>query len=93
MTSQLRSTRPASPFCIKRWTRVRLAKDDSADGRRALADSCDAYFEPVTVFLHCELRDADGMVSALKWGSATSDQCVSQCAGIWGCKNSQTEDR
>jgi RNA polymerase sigma-70 factor (ECF subfamily) len=38
---------------------VCLAKADSEDGRRALADLCDAYYEPVIAFLRCELRDAD----------------------------------
>lgn len=35
------------------------AQSDSEDGRRALADLCDAYYEPVLAFLRCELRDAD----------------------------------
>jgi DNA-directed RNA polymerase specialized sigma24 family protein len=46
-------------FHTTRWTRVRLAKADSEDGRKALADLCDAYYEPVVAFLRCELRDAD----------------------------------
>ena len=53
---------PASPshaFLTTRWTRVCLAKADSEDGRRALADLCDAYYEPVVTFLRCTLRDAD----------------------------------
>src|SRR5215213_711999 len=56
------SSRPAHPpgaFHTTRWTRVCLAKADSEDGRRALADLCDAYYEPVVAFLRCELRDAD----------------------------------
>jgi RNA polymerase sigma-70 factor (ECF subfamily) len=36
-----------------------LAKADSDDGRQALADLCDAYYQPVVAFLRCELRDAD----------------------------------
>lgn len=36
-----------------------LAKADSEDGRRALAELCEAYYEPVVAFLRCELRDAD----------------------------------
>lgn len=35
------------------------AQSDSEDGRKALADLCDAYYEPVIAFLRCELRDAD----------------------------------
>ncbi|MDP1586533.1 MAG: sigma-70 family RNA polymerase sigma factor [Prosthecobacter sp.] len=49
---------PAS-FHTTRWTQVRSAKANSEDGRRALADLCDAYYEPVLAFLCCELRDAD----------------------------------
>lgn len=36
-----------------------LAKADSEDGRRALADLCDAYYEPVIAYLKSVLRDAD----------------------------------
>ena len=42
-----------------RWTRVSLARSDSDDGRKALAELCEAYYEPVVTFLRCELRDAD----------------------------------
>lgn len=35
------------------------AKSDSEDGRRALADLCDAYYEPVLAYLRCEVRDGD----------------------------------
>jgi len=38
---------------------VSRAKTDSPEGRRALAELCNAYYEPVTTFLRCELRDAD----------------------------------
>jgi DNA-directed RNA polymerase specialized sigma24 family protein len=48
----------AESFLTTRWTRVCLAKEASEDGRRALADLCAAYYEPVVVFLRCELRDA-----------------------------------
>ena len=46
-------------FHTTRWTRVCEAKADSDDGRKALADLCDAYYEPVLAFLRCELRNAD----------------------------------
>lgn len=50
----------ASPaFCTTRWTRVCLAKADSEDGRRALGELCEAYYEPVLAFLKCELREVD----------------------------------
>lgn len=46
-------------FHTTRWTRVCQAKADSDDGRNALADLCDAYYEPVLAFMRCELRNAD----------------------------------
>lgn len=49
----------AAPFHTTRWTRVCLAKADSDDGRRALADLCDAYYEPVVAYLRGVFRDAD----------------------------------
>lgn len=49
----------AAPFLTTRWTRVCLAKADSDDGRRALADLCDAYYEPVVAYLRSVLRGAD----------------------------------
>ncbi|MCP5559548.1 MAG: sigma-70 family RNA polymerase sigma factor [Verrucomicrobiaceae bacterium] len=49
----------AAPFLTTRWTRVCLAKADSEDGRKALADLCDAYYEPVVTYLRGVCRDAD----------------------------------
>ena len=49
----------AAPFHTTRWTRVCAAKADSEDGRRALADLCDAYYEPVVAYLRGVFRDAD----------------------------------
>ena len=46
-------------FRTTRWTQVSRAKADSPEGRRALAELCDAYYEPVAAFLRCELREAD----------------------------------
>ena len=37
----------SQPFLTTRWTRVCLAKEASEDGRRALAELCEAYYEPV----------------------------------------------
>jgi len=51
--------RPQGSFHTTHWTHVRQAKADSHEGRRALADLCDVYYEPVVAFLNCELRDAD----------------------------------
>jgi DNA-directed RNA polymerase specialized sigma24 family protein len=50
---------PGEDFRTTRWTQVSRAKADSPEGRRALADLCNAYYEPVIAFLRCELRDAD----------------------------------
>ena len=46
-------------FRTTRWTQVSRAKADSEEGRQALADLCKGYYEPVVVFLRCELRNAD----------------------------------
>lgn len=59
MTTAPPPTRHAAPFHTTRWTRVCLAKADSEDGRRALADLCDAYYEPVVAYLRSVFRDAD----------------------------------
>lgn len=55
------STPVAEPaaFLTTRWTRVCEAKANSEDGRKALAELCAAYYEPVVAFLRCELRDAE----------------------------------
>ena len=49
----------AAPFHTTRWTRVCLAKADSEDGRRALAELCDHYYEPVVAYLSSVFRDGD----------------------------------
>ena len=49
----------ASAFHTTRWTRVCLAKADSDEGRGALAELCEAYYEPVVAYLRGALRDAD----------------------------------
>ena len=40
-----------------RWTQVSRSQADSPEGRRALADLCAAYYEPVLTFLRCQLRE------------------------------------
>jgi DNA-directed RNA polymerase specialized sigma24 family protein len=50
---------PGGDFRTTRWTQVNRAKADSPEGCRALAELCNAYYEPVAAFLRCELRDAD----------------------------------
>lgn len=54
-------TRPHASFSFHttRWSHVCLAQADSEDGKRALADLCDVYYEPVVAWLRCELRDAE----------------------------------
>lgn len=59
MTTKLSPIFQAAPFHTTQWTRVCLAKADSDDGRKALADLCDAYYEPVVAYLRSVLRDAD----------------------------------
>jgi RNA polymerase sigma-70 factor (ECF subfamily) len=50
---------PGGDFRTTRWTQVSRAKADSPEGRRALAELCNAYYEPVATFLRYDLRDAD----------------------------------
>ncbi|MDB6016221.1 MAG: polymerase subunit sigma-24 [Pedosphaera sp.] len=50
---------PGEDFRTTRWTQVSRAKANSPEGRRALAELCNAYYEPVAAFLRYELRDAD----------------------------------
>jgi len=52
-------TSEAAAFHTTRWTLVRRAKQPCPEGRQALADLCEAYYEPVVAFLCCELRAAD----------------------------------
>lgn len=59
MTSTQQPNCHGTPFLTTRWTRVCLAKADSEDGRKALADLCDAYYEPVVAYLGSVLRDGD----------------------------------
>jgi RNA polymerase sigma-70 factor (ECF subfamily) len=49
----------SSAFHTTRWTRVCLAKVASDDGRRALSELCEAYYEPVVAYFRCELRDTE----------------------------------
>lgn len=59
MTTAPAPTLHAAPFHTTRWTCVCLAKADSEDGRRALADLCDAYYEPIVAYLRGVVHDAD----------------------------------
>lgn len=53
------ATASGETFVTTRWTRVGRAKAESPEGQRALAELCDAYYEPVAAFLRCQIRDAD----------------------------------
>lgn len=64
MTTAASPNIQATPFLTTRWTRVCAAQSDSDDGRKALADLCDAYYEPVVAFLRFELRDEDRATDA-----------------------------
>ncbi len=49
----------ASSFHTTRWTLVRQAQQPSPLGQQALADLCEAYYEPVVTFLRCELGNSE----------------------------------
>jgi RNA polymerase sigma-70 factor (ECF subfamily) len=53
------SDAPGETFRTTRWTQVNRAKAESPEGRRALAELCAAYYEPVAAFLRCQLREVD----------------------------------
>lgn len=57
--SEALTAKNRAAFHTTRWTRVCLAKADSEDGRLALAELCDAYYEPVISFLRRAQRDAE----------------------------------
>lgn len=59
MTTAASSIPHAARFLTIRWTRVCLAEFGSEVGRKALADLCDAYDEPVVSYRHSVFRDAD----------------------------------
>ncbi len=64
MTSDSPITPPSrepfnATFRTTRWTAIGRAKADSEEGRQALAELCDAYYEPVVAFLRCELCNTD----------------------------------
>ncbi len=59
MNTEPRHLPHKAPFYTTQWTRVCRAKADSDDGRKALADLCDAYYEPVLAYLRSVSRDAD----------------------------------
>ena len=73
MTADPSTSHDTGLFRTTRWTRVCLAKVASEDGRRALAELCEAYYEPVLAFLYCELRDPD---AAREMGHAFFEQVL-----------------
>ncbi len=56
-TTRVPVAAPGATFRTTRWTQVRQAKAESPEGRRALHELCEAYYEPVAAFLRSELRD------------------------------------
>lgn len=50
---------PATQFAPTRWTLVLTARGDSAEGRAALAELCESYWNPVHRFLQREGRSDD----------------------------------
>lgn len=48
-----------SPFAPTRWTLVLRARGESAEGRAALSELCEAYYQPVQRFLRREGREED----------------------------------
>ncbi len=50
---------PTAPFAPTRWTLVLRARGESAEGRAALSELCEAYYQPVLRFLRSEGRDED----------------------------------
>ncbi len=82
MTKEPQPIFHAAPFLTTRWTRVCLAKADSEDGRKALADLCDAYYEPVVAYLRSVFHDAD----------AARDMSHSFFAGMLGGDTIHTAD-
>ena len=58
-TNPLPKASSPADFRTTRWTQVSRAKAESPEGRRALTELCDAYYEPVVAFLRCEMRDTE----------------------------------
>jgi RNA polymerase sigma factor (sigma-70 family) len=50
---------PPSAFVTTRWTRVLLARGDSAEAKAALSDLCGYYYPPVFAFIRRSAPDED----------------------------------
>ena len=50
---------PSPPFAPTRWTLVLRARGESSEGRAALSELCEAYYQPILRFLRYEGRDED----------------------------------
>jgi len=48
-----------TPFAPTRWTLVLRARGESEEGRTALSELCEAYYQPILRFLRREGRDED----------------------------------
>jgi RNA polymerase sigma-70 factor (ECF subfamily) len=55
----MQSTRKPGSFTSTRWTLVLRANSSSPEGKAALSDLCEAYYQPVFVFLRRMGFDAD----------------------------------
>ena len=55
----MNAERPSSPFAPTRWTLILRARGATPEGRAALGELCEAYYQPVLRFLHREGRDED----------------------------------
>lgn len=53
------TARDGGGFVPTRWSLVQRAQADGAEGRRALSELCDTYYQPVLTFFRCTVRDAD----------------------------------
>ncbi|MFO1498249.1 MAG: sigma-70 family RNA polymerase sigma factor [Verrucomicrobiota bacterium] len=53
------SVQPTSSFAPTRWTLILRARGESPEARRALAELCEAYYQPVLTFLRREGRTED----------------------------------
>ena len=59
-----------------------LAKKESEEGRRALAELCQAYYEPVVAFLRWEgsLQCSHVEIAAVDGSQASSPERIYDCA-------------
>jgi RNA polymerase sigma-70 factor (ECF subfamily) len=59
MNADAKSPRPAHAFVTTQWTRVLQARGQSDEARAALGELCEAYYNPVLVFIRAQVRDEE----------------------------------